>query len=189
MPTHQCRANADAELSRVRVAVLGQPKGQQRNTALGRTYRLFTIFFGSIQRFTGCSGSPRFRYGGATAGASQSQSLHRVFSTAPARRSPDCQKPGDAELCAGPRCFCLYNSHHAIMVISNPWLQFTGHQPKRKRAELACTICHGKKVPIRVCLGRTWTEKPGRSDATSKSAPVRASATVPTATRPVKNVA
>ena len=26
------------------------------------------------------------------------------------------------------------------------WLQFTGQQPKRKRAELACIICHGKKV-------------------------------------------
>ncbi|KAE8418415.1 hypothetical protein BDV36DRAFT_308765 [Aspergillus pseudocaelatus] len=32
------------------------------------------------------------------------------------------------------------------MVISTPWLQFTGHQPKRKRAELACTICHSKKI-------------------------------------------
>ncbi|KAL2785997.1 fungal-specific transcription factor domain-containing protein [Aspergillus keveii] len=32
------------------------------------------------------------------------------------------------------------------MVTSTPWLQFTGHQPKRKRAELACTICHSKKV-------------------------------------------
>ena len=26
------------------------------------------------------------------------------------------------------------------------WLRFTGQQPKRKRAELACVICHGKKV-------------------------------------------
>lgn len=26
------------------------------------------------------------------------------------------------------------------------WLQFTGQQPKRKRAELACVVCHGKKV-------------------------------------------
>ncbi|KAL3481417.1 fungal-specific transcription factor domain-containing protein [Aspergillus californicus] len=32
------------------------------------------------------------------------------------------------------------------MVMTTPWLQFTGHQPKRKRAELACTICHGKKI-------------------------------------------
>ncbi|KAL5335078.1 fungal-specific transcription factor domain-containing protein [Aspergillus crustosus] len=32
------------------------------------------------------------------------------------------------------------------MVTSTPWLQFTGHQPKRKRAELACTICHSKKI-------------------------------------------
>ncbi|KAL2868981.1 transcription factor domain-containing protein [Aspergillus lucknowensis] len=32
------------------------------------------------------------------------------------------------------------------MVISTPWLQFTGHQPKRKRAELACQTCHSKKI-------------------------------------------
>ncbi|KOC16391.1 Zn(II)2Cys6 transcription factor [Aspergillus flavus AF70] len=32
------------------------------------------------------------------------------------------------------------------MVTSTPWLQFTGHQPKRKRAELACIICHSKKI-------------------------------------------
>ncbi|KAL4865916.1 hypothetical protein BDV12DRAFT_210797 [Aspergillus spectabilis] len=32
------------------------------------------------------------------------------------------------------------------MVTSTPWLQFNGHQPKRKRAELACTICHSKKI-------------------------------------------
>ncbi|KAL4945773.1 hypothetical protein BDV06DRAFT_219017 [Aspergillus oleicola] len=31
-------------------------------------------------------------------------------------------------------------------MVSTPWLQFTGHQPKRKRAELACTICHSKKI-------------------------------------------
>ncbi|KAJ5568082.1 hypothetical protein N7450_010568 [Penicillium hetheringtonii] len=31
--------------------------------------------------------------------------------------------------------------------MSDPlWLQFTGHQPKRKRAELACIACHSKKI-------------------------------------------
>ncbi|KAL4877818.1 fungal-specific transcription factor domain-containing protein [Aspergillus karnatakaensis] len=32
------------------------------------------------------------------------------------------------------------------MVNATPWLQFTGQQQKRKRAELACTICHSKKI-------------------------------------------
>lgn len=88
-----CRRRA--EQSR---AELGLPfwdnRGGSRGTALGRIYRLFTVFFGAIQRLTGCSGSSRrFRNGVATVGTSQSQSLHRVFSTAPARRSPDCQMP------------------------------------------------------------------------------------------------
>ncbi|KAI9372344.1 fungal-specific transcription factor domain-containing protein [Aspergillus egyptiacus] len=37
-------------------------------------------------------------------------------------------------------------SKSPVMAITSSWLQFTGHQPKRKRAELACTICHSKKV-------------------------------------------
>lgn len=190
MPTHKCRA--DAEQSRVRVAVLGQPRGQQRNSLGPYIPAIYCIF----RRNTAAYRMQR------VVAAVQEWSRHCwnesvslssiVSSPQPPLGAPQtarCQKPGDAELCAGSRCFCLYNSHHAIMVITTPWLQFTGHQPKRKRAELACTICHGKKVPIRVCLGRTWTEKSGRSAATSKSAPARASATAPTATRPVRNVA
>ena len=34
-----------------------------------------------------------------------------------------------------------------ISIMSEPlWLQFTGNQTKRKRAELACVACHSKKV-------------------------------------------
>lgn len=56
--------------------------------------------------------------------------------------------PEPGEPSCVPTLFLPFNSH-GIMVISTSWLQFTGHQPKRKRAELACTICHGKKVPLR----------------------------------------
>jgi len=47
------------------------------------------------------------------------------------------------------------------------WLQFTGQQPKRKRAELACIACHSKKVPRQ--LWAEWTDDDVcRFDATSK---------------------
>ncbi|KAL4804107.1 fungal-specific transcription factor domain-containing protein [Aspergillus unguis] len=44
-----------------------------------------------------------------------------------------------------------------------PWLQFTGQQTKRKRAELACTVCHGKKVR---CDLQTRTRE-GQSNCTN----------------------
>lgn len=139
-------------------AQLGLPfwdsRERSKATTLGWEYRLFTVFFGLIQWFTleGSSGSLRFRHGGPL--------LERVRRITPAS-SPqppyprllhrDCltaRLPESGEPSSVPTLFLSFNSY-CIMVISTSWLQFTGHQPKRKRAELACTICHGKKVPIR----------------------------------------
>ena len=97
MGASQCqRINAVQTQSR---AELGLPfwdnRGGSRGTALGRIYRLFTVFFGAIQRLTGCSGSSRrFRNGVATVGTSQSLSrpsclLHSPRSALP--RLPDAR--------------------------------------------------------------------------------------------------
>ncbi|KAJ5811447.1 hypothetical protein N7474_007748 [Penicillium riverlandense] len=49
------------------------------------------------------------------------------------------------------------------------WLQFTGHQPKRRRAELACVACHSKKVGCSLTLNMECSTRPSRRGRPSRS--------------------
>lgn len=67
------------------------------------------------------------------------------------------------------------------------WLQFTGTQTKRKRAELACVACHSKKVSSLALHGLGKDANGCRLDVTCRREGLRGIGTVPSANPAAKN--
>lgn len=75
-----------------------------------------------------------------------------------------------------------------ISIMSAPlWLQFTGTQTKRKRAELACVACHSKKVSSLALHGLGKDANGCRLDVTCRREGLRGIGTVPSANLAAKN--
>lgn len=67
------------------------------------------------------------------------------------------------------------------------WLQFTGTQTKRKRAELACVACHSKKVSYLVLHGLGKEANGRRLDVTCSRGGLRDIVTAPSVNPAAKN--
>lgn len=67
------------------------------------------------------------------------------------------------------------------------WLQFTGTQTKRKRAELACVACHSKKVRYLVLHSLGKEANSCRLDVTCRREGLRGIGTAPSANPAAKN--
>lgn len=69
------------------------------------------------------------------------------------------------------------------------WLQFTGNQTKRKRAELACVACHSKKVSYLYVVHRRLDKEANgcRLDVTCRREGLRGIVTAPSANLAAKN--